>query len=345
MEIVLGLYEIVINDILYFLIGLAVLVGGGELLVRSASRLAAAVGLSSLVIGLTIVSLGTSAPELAVGAVGALEGRVDAGLGNVVGSNIFNILFVLGLVAFFSSPAIEKRSLRFDIPLMIFATVVTFFLVCDHRISHFEAGLLLFAAVLYVLANFLTAKREPESDASGKSTGQSSNIKHTPQRIALEIALLITGVAALGFGAHWVVAGASGFARGLGMSELAIGLTLIAFGTSLPELVTSLVAVRRGEKGIAIGNIFGSCIFNLLVVLPVMAALMGDGLHVSPMALSFDIPVMVGATIACVPLALSGRRVSKAEGAVLVAMYVIYVVTLTVKYHVPDGLISSVWMR
>ncbi len=328
-----------INDILYFVIGLAALVGGGELLVRSASRLAAAAGISSLVIGLTVVSLGTSAPELAVGAAGALGGKVDAGLGNIIGSNVFNILLVLGIVAFFASPAISRRSLRFDIPFMILSALATLLLAADHRISRIEAGLFFAAAVFYILANFYWANRESRFSDAAKGAAHSIPISHKRPKIPVEVGLLILGVFALGIGAHWVLSGATGFARSVGLSELAIGLTLIALGTSVPELVTSLVAIRRGEKDMAIGNIVGSCIFNLLIVMPVMAAFSGDGLHVAPEAASFDIPVMVASAIATVPLALSGYRVSRAEGVGLVLAYFGYIVALAVKSHVTEAAI------
>ncbi|MEW6411889.1 MAG: calcium/sodium antiporter [Candidatus Zixiibacteriota bacterium] len=329
------------SDVLLFIIGLIVLVGGGELLVRSASRLAVAAGLSSLVIGLTIVAVGTSAPELAVGAAGAYVGKVDAGFGNVIGSNIFNILCVLGLVALFSSPAVEKRSLRFDIPFMIAASVATWIFVSDYRISHFEAALLFAAAVAFLIVNFLLVRREAATNRTNRRRSESSHKERSAKYITVEVALLLAGVIALGLGAHWVVKGATGLARAFGMSELLIGLTLIAGGTSLPELVTSLVAVRRGEKDIAVGNIFGSCIFNVLVVLPVMAALTTGDMEFSSGAALFDVPVMVAAAVACIPLAISGRRVSKAEGAGLLVFYIGYIAVIFAKYNIPDSALSS----
>lgn len=324
-----------IIDILLFIIGLSILVGGSELVVRSASRLAAAAGISSLVIGLTIVSVGTSAPELAVGAAGALEGRIDAGLGNVIGSNIFNILFVLGLVAFIAAPAIDRRSLRFDLPVMALAALITPLMVMDRRIGTPESLILLGLASLYVLVNVVLTKRETDQTTAMTSTDRPNARQRTWTRIAAQISIFAVGILALGLGAHWVVSGATGLARTAGMSELAIGLTLIAFGTSLPELVTSLVAIRRNEKDIAVGNIVGSCIFNLLVVLPAMALLGGGNIEVASAAVSFDVPVMVVATIACLPLALSGRRVSRAEGAALVACYCLYVIVLATEYRLP----------
>ncbi len=301
-----------------FLAGLLLLVLGGHALVGGASALAARLGVSPLVVGLTVVAWGTSAPELAVSLGAALRGQGDIALGNVVGSNIFNILGVLGLSALVAPLAVSRRLVRLDVPILIALSAAVYVFGLDGRVSTVEGALLVAAGAAYTVFAVRTSR------------GEAPPVPAPPGAPALAggAARVVAGLALLALGAHWLVESAVALARGLGISELVIGLTIVAAGTSLPEVAASVVAAWRGERDIAVGNAVGSNIFNILSVLGLTAAVSRAGVPVAPAALAFDIPVMVAVAVACLPLFFTGLRIGRGEGALLVGYYAAYVAYL-----------------
>jgi cation:H+ antiporter len=314
--------------LLILLAGLVLLIWGAELLVRGASRLAAAVGISPLIVGLTVVSFGTSAPELAVSVQSALAGQPDLVLGNVVGSNIFNVLFILGLSAMITPLVVSRQLVRLDVPLMIGASVLLLLLALNGRLGRLEGSILFVGAVAYTGYLFWQGRRAP---SSGESAGSRDGTVGPGGRMWLRNLLLIAvGLAALIVGSRWLVDSATSIATALGVSDLVIGLTVVAVGTSLPEVATSVLASIRGERDIAVGNVVGSNIFNILVVLGVGSVVAPDGIEVSRAALEFDIPIMIAVAVACLPIFFSGYLIARWEGALFLAYYVAYTTYLVV---------------
>jgi cation:H+ antiporter len=300
----------------WFLAGLVALIVGAEALVRGASRLAAAFGIPPLVIGLTVVAFGTSAPELAVSVAAARAGSANLALGNVVGSNIMNVLFILGVSAVIVPLTVSRQLVRVDVPLMIGLSVAVLLLALDGRLSRLEGLLLVLGLAAYV--TFLIVHGRQETAPAASSPG--------PLRRAWvrEIILIVAGLALLVLGSRWLVAGAVAFAEWLGVSDLIIGLTIVAAGTSLPEVVTSIVAAARGERDIAVGNVVGSNIFNLMGVLGFASLAAPGGIDVSPAILWFDLPVMIAVAAACLPVFFTGGTISRGEGALFLAYYGAY---------------------
>ena len=321
-------------DVGLIVAGLVLLVGGGEALVRGASTLAVRGGVPPLVVGLVVVSAATSTPEFAVTFAAVLEGEPDLALGNVVGSNIVNLLFILGLSALISPLIIKSQLVRFDIPVMIGLTAVLVGVSLDGRISLLD-GLLLFAILLiHTVISVVVGRREVVATAANE--GDVAPTK--PMSLWLAIVLLAVGIGLLVAGARLLVDGAVSIATDLGVSSLVIGLTVVAIGTSLPELATSLIAVRRGERDMAVGNIVGSNIFNIGMVLGVPAMISAGGIPVSPAAIAFDLPVMLVTAIALLPIAFTGFILARWEGGVFVAMYVAYTLYLVLASTQHDAL-------
>jgi len=310
-----------------FAVGLVLLVAGAEVLVRGASRLAAAVGLSPLVIGLTVVSYGTSMPEMAVSVTSAVNGQTDLTLGNVVGSNVFNVLFILGIAAVVTPLVVSRQLIRLDVPLMIAVSIVTFLLGHDGRISRLE-GLALFAGLLAYTV-FLIRQSRRESQATREEEGGApTGGGRTPRRMAVDVASILGGLALLVLGSRWLVAGAIEIAGHLGVDELIVGLTVVAAGTSLPEVATSVIASLRGERDIAVGNVVGSNVFNLLGVLGLSASVTAGGVAVPASAWRFDLPVMVAVAVACLPIFFTGHLIARWEGALFLGYYLAYTLYL-----------------
>ena len=255
-----------ITIIFFLLLGLALLVAGAELLVRGASRLALRFGISPLVIGLTVVAFGTSAPELAVSVQSGLAGQSGIAVGNIVGSNIFNVLMVLGLSALITPLVVSQQLVRLDVPLMIGASMLLWIMALDGRIGLFDGLLLTSGIMAYTVFAIQQSRKEsaPVQAEYAQELGEGENT--WVGRLPVQITLIIGGLALLVLGAHWLVDSAVAIARTLGVSEVIIGLTIVAAGTSLPELATSVVAAMRGEREIAVGNVIGSCLFNLLSI-------------------------------------------------------------------------------
>lgn len=309
-----------------FALGLVLLIVGAEALVKGSSRLAAALGISPLVIGLTVVAYGTSSPELAVSIQSAWAGQADLALGNVVGSNIFNVLLILGLSAMIAPLVVSQQLVRFDVPLMIAVSLLLLVLALDGNLSRFD-GLLFFSInIAYVVWAIRQSRKEnqqvkEEYEKEYGAAGRSPNWW-------VNLILIIAGLGMLVLGSHWLVAGAVAVAQALGLSELIIGLTIIAAGTSLPEVATSIIASMRGERDIAVGNVVGSNLFNILAVLGLTSLLAPHGVSVSPAALRFDIPVMVAVALACLPVFFTGFRIGRREGALFFSYYLAYTLYL-----------------
>lgn len=304
-----------------FLLGLVLLVVGAELLVRGASRLAAAVGLSPLVIGLTVVAYGTSTPELVVSVQAALAGRNEIAVGNVVGSNVLNVLFILGVAALLLPLRVAQRLVWWDVPIMLATALLLVACAADGAVSRLEGAGLLAGMVAYSVWAIRTSRGEPAEVAAEYEEAYGAAAA-TPAWLSALIAL--AGLALLVLGARWLVDAAVAVARGMGVSETVVGLTIVAAGTSLPEVATSVIAAMRGERDIAVGNVVGSNIYNVLAVLGASAIVAGDGLTVAPAVLRFDIPVMIAVSVACFPIVLTGHTIARWEGALFLAYYVAY---------------------
>jgi cation:H+ antiporter len=360
--------------------GLVLLVAGGELLVRGASRVAAAFGISSLVIGLTVVAFGTSAPELVVSIQAGLAGNPDIALGNVVGSNIFNVLLILGICALILPLTVSRQLVRREVPIMIGASFLLLFLVQDNGISLLD-GLLLFAgAVSYTAWSVIQSRKET---AAAKNADEPVTIDVIAGKspfwlggavATLGIALLgwglgwlnltvvgllsagalvfiggslfgkggttsagdiahnagfiLAGLGGLVLGAGYLIDGATTIARAIGVSDLIIGLTIVAAGTSLPEVATSIIATLRKERDIAIGNVVGSNIFNILSILGISAMVTPGGLGVNPEIVNFDLPVMIAVAVACLPIFFTGFTIARWEGLIFLGSYIAYTTIL-----------------
>jgi cation:H+ antiporter len=310
--------------------GLALLALGGELLVRGASRLAAIAGVSPLVIGLTVVSFGTSAPELAVSVQAGLAGNDTIALANVVGSNIFNILMILGLCAVILPLTVDQQLVRLDVPLMIGMSVLVYVLALDGRLDFWNGALLAAGIVTYTIWAVRTSRQESaavQAEYAGEYAEQ-PGAPHTLAVIARESAILIVGLGVLVLGSRWLVNGAVALAAALGVSDVVIGLTIVAVGTSLPEVATSVVAVMRKERDIAIGNAIGSNLFNLLAILGVASMVTPGGLTVEPSLIRFDLPVMIAVAVACLPICFSDWLIDRREGWLFLGSYVAYTLYL-----------------
>lgn len=327
-----------LSTILFLILGLALLIGGAEFLVRGASRLATAVGISPLVVGLTVVAFGTSSPELAVSVMSAYAGQADLALGNVVGSNIFNVLVILGLSAVIVPLVVAQQLVRFDVPVMIGISLLMYALGMDGNIGRLD-GLLLFSGVVaYTVFLIRQSRRERSAEVRAEYEAQfgGGDAKGGWMR---NTGLLVIGLAGLILGSHWLVESAVTIARVFGVSELVIGLTIVAMGTSMPEVATSVVAALRGERDIAVGNVVGSNIFNILCVLGLSSVVAPAGINVSGAALRFDIPVMIAVALACLPVFLRYRITRVNGGAFLVyyAAYLVYLILTATRHEALDN--------
>ena len=323
--------------LILFLFGLVFLIVGAELLVRGASRLAAAVGISPLVIGLTVVAYGTSSPELAVSVQSTFTGQADIALGNVVGSNIFNVLLILGISALVAPLLVAQQLVWLDVPIMIGVSLVTLFFALDGVISRFDGAVLFVGAVAYT-AFLIRQSRQESKEIKDEYAQEFGANGSQPGSIVLQVGFMIAGLALLVLGSRWLVNGAVEAARWFGVSELVIGLTIIAAGTSLPEVATSVLASIRGERDIAVGNVVGSNIFNLLTVLGLTGLLAPGGVNVAPAVLSFDLPVMLAVAVACLPIFFTGHIIARWEGALFFGYYLAYTLYLVLAAAEHDAL-------
>jgi len=324
--------------------GIVLLVAGAEGLVRGASQIATGVGISPLVVGLTVVALGTSAPELAISVGSSLAGRTELALGNVVGSNIFNVLFTLGLTALIAPIAVSSQLVRLDVPLGIGAAVGTLLLALDGTIGRLDGAVLVLTIIVYTAVLIVSSQGDAEGGASGASTngaGADAPYFGNPSSAgqwAMNVGLVVGGLALLVLGARWIVTAAVDIAQRFGVSELVIGLTIVAGGTSLPELATSVLAGIRGRRDIAVGNVVGSNLFNLLAVLGCSALVAPGGVPVSESVLWFDLPVMIATAVACLPIFFTGRVIARWEGTLFLGYYGAYTIYLLLAATQHDAL-------
>lgn len=317
--------------ILFFILGLLLLIAGAELLVRGASRLASSFGVSPLVIGLTIVAIGTASPEIAVSLQAAVKGQGDLTLGNVLGSNIFNILFILGITSILTPIVIAKQLIRKDAPILLGISLLTFFFAMDGSISKTDGIILLIGLLAYFVFVIRESRKESKAVQNEYAEEYATKQKPTSKNVLINLVFIIIGLGLLVVGSNWLVQSAVQIAQALGVSELVIGLTIVAIGTSLPEVATSVIAALKKESDIAVGNAIGSNIFNLLGVLGLGAFLAPQGISVSNQVLQVDLPVMVFVALVTLPIFYIDNRISKLEGGLLLSYYVLYIAYILIK--------------
>lgn len=313
------------NPWLALILGLAVLYVGAQTLVKGGAGLALRLGLTPLVIGLTVMAFGTSSPEMVVSVKAALDGNGAISVGNVIGSNICNVALIIGLCALVTPLTATAQVIRREVPIMIGVSLVALLMLLDGRIARWEGALLLAGLVTYTVLTVKQARTEVSKEAARE---YEQELGPKPPGLGSSVALAVGGLGALVVGSHFFVDGAVKLAESWGMSQVAIGLTIVAVGTSLPELATSLVAAIRKESDVAIGNVVGSNIFNLLGILGLAALL--QPISVPELAWS-DLAVMLVLAIVLSPLAKSGGRVSRVEGAALLVAFVGYTTHLLLK--------------
>jgi cation:H+ antiporter len=317
---------------LEILVGILLLFGGGELFVAGSVALSLLLGIPQIVIGLTVVSMGTSAPELFVSLLSTLQGGTagDAiAVSNVVGSNIFNVLVVLGASALVMPLRVKSRLVKRDVPLLLGVSMATWGMASGGRLTWVAGLALITGTVINLIWEVRSAKEEPAEAADDLDTEGAAAPPVAAAKLAAGLGLLVLG-------SQLLVKGATAAAQGLGVSETVIGLTIVAAGTSMPELVTSLVAAYRGKADLAIGNVVGSNLLNQLVILGLCGLVSGGrGLGVDPVMISRDFPIMVATTLACLPIFWSGGVITRLEGGILVGLYGLYLVEQILTNSVP----------
>ena len=324
-------------NLLLFIVGLAALVAGASLLVRGASALALSFGVSPLVVGLTIVAFGTSSPEVAVSVGAALEGQTDIAVGPVVGGNLFSVLFILGASALIVPLLVHVQLIRQEVPIMIGASLLLVALGFDGRLTRLDAALLFGLLVVYTVFLIVQSRRQTQ-EAVAELTAELPQSAAWDRHWAVQVALVVAGLVLLVLGSDWLVTAAVAFARSLGVSDLVIGLTIVAAGTSMPEVATSITAAIKGERDIAVGNVVGSNTFNILGCLGLAGLVAPSGLPLAPSVLTFDIWVMLAVAIACLPVFFTGREIARWEGAVFLGYYAAYVAYLILAAQQHDAL-------
>ncbi|HEX6970049.1 MAG TPA: calcium/sodium antiporter, partial [Micromonosporaceae bacterium] len=315
--------------LLLIVVGLVVLAVGAELVVHGASRLAGRLGVSPMIIGLTVVSITTSTPELAVGIGAARVGAGDIAVGNIAGTNAVNLLLILGLSALIRPLRLHARTLRGDLPLMAAAAAALLLAAVDGLISRLDGALLLAVAVVYTAVNIRASRRErARVRAEYEAEDSPPDRRPSPASTALDLLGLLAGVAVVTVGAEWLVTGAVEFAERRGVSDAVIGLTIVAIGTSAPEIATMISATVHDRRDVAVGNLIGSSVYNLTLILPMVALVIP--LPVTEELVRVDLPVMAAATLACVPVFMGDRRVTRLEGGLFVLAYAGYLAYLLV---------------
>ncbi|MEX2471508.1 MAG: calcium/sodium antiporter, partial [Gemmatimonadota bacterium] len=301
--------------------GLLLLLVGGEALVRGAGALALRLGLSPLAVGLTVVAFGTSTPELVVSLDAAFAGVPDIAVGNVIGSNIANVTLILGMGMLFGPARVVARTVRVDAPLVVLVSVVMVLMLGDGTVSRIEGIALVLSLCAFTAITLLQGRNEP----AGVKQEFEEAVAGPPDTALFSVLLVLVGLGGLVLGGQLFLNSAVQLARTLGVTEAVIGLTVVAVGTSLPELITSIVAALRGQGDIAIGNVLGSNLFNVLGILGVTAVV----LPLQPGGITgATLGVMVGSAVVVAGMAVTGRRITRVEGGVLVAGYVAYTVWL-----------------
>lgn len=324
--------------VIVFLAGLIVVVLGAEIVLRGATHIASILRVPPILIGLTVVSLGTSIPELAIGITAAADGRGALAAGNIAGANIFNILFIIGLSALIRPLPVRLTSIKLNVPVMAAAAIALIVMGRDGVLSRTEGLLLLAAAVAYTAALVRTSRgeraamqREFAEEYGAEvlaSPTETAVLPGKPARAAWNCVLLAIGIAVTAIGADFLVSGAVDIAHAYGVSDAIIGLTIVTFGTSAPELATTAVATLRNDRDVAVGNLIGSSSYNILVILGLICVVAPDGIEVSRDMLRFDLPLAAAVALACLPVFRSGQIVTRREGALFVLAYLAYLASL-----------------
>ena len=314
-----------LQSFLEILIGIALLYAGGEVFVQGSVTLSLIFGIPQLVIGLTVVSFGTSAPELFVSVSSVLQGLDSLAVSNVVGSNIFNVMVVLGSSALVMPLRVESRLVRRDVPVLIAVSAAVWGMASAGRVTWQSGAALLLALIINSIWEIRTAREEPAGVEEAEPDVSPEQAKRGGVK---SVMFLLMGILLLGIGSKVLVSGATGAATYLGVSQAVIGLTIVSAGTSMPELITSLVAAIKGKTDLAIGNVVGSNLLNQLLVLgaSAVAASGAGGLNVSALLIERDMPVMMIATLACMPIFWTKGQITRLEGGILVGLYIFYVV-------------------
>lgn len=323
--------------VLMFIGGLVALVLGAGWLVRGAAKLALSFGISPLVVGLTVVAFGTSAPELAVSAGAVLDGKVDIAIGNVVGSNILNVLLILGASAVITPLVVHLQLIRQEVPIMIAASVALLLMMLDGVVATWESALLVGAMVIYTVFLVWQSRRQSAS-ADAEFEGEVDLNSTWDRHWSVQLGLILLGLVALVTGSHFLVEAAVTTAKQWGVSDVVIALTIVALGTSLPEIATSVTAALKGQRDMAVGNVVGSNTFNILGCLGISGMLSTSGLVVAESVIHFDAWVMLAVALACLPIFITGREIARWEGVVFLLYYAAYTAYLILASQAHDAL-------
>ena len=319
--------------------GFALLTGGGSALVRGSSSFARRLGISPLIIGVTLVAFLTSAPEVAVSVLAAAAGQDDIAASNVIGSNIFNVLFVLGLCALLKPLTVAQQLVIRDVPIKIGVSVLLWLLAANGNLSALEGIVFLALLVLFTFDVVTSSRRESAAIRNEYDAG----VPAISRSVLADAAFVAVGLAMLVVGGDWLVTAAIEIAQAAGVDQTTIGLTIVAAGTSMPEVATSLAATLRGERDIAIGNVVGSSIFNILGILGVSALVSDGGLALTDSLVRFDLPLMVAVAAACLPLIAGDHRIPRIVGALFLAYYAAYVAYLVLAAKSHESLAPFSW--
>lgn len=313
--------------ILLFIAGLAALIAGAELFLKAVDHFGLKWGVSPLIMGLTVVAFATGAPELAISIKAAATGSADLVLGNIIGSNIANILLILGITSLIAPINITRRVIRVDVPIVIAVSALVLVLALDRQLTSTDGMILLTGLIAYSVFTYFQIRKsraedvieevfEYETDPDQLAKGAFFYIKN--------IGFLLTGLAMIVLGSNWMVESAVTIATVLGMSELVIGLTIVSIGTSLPEVATSLSAARKGKADIAVANVLGSNLYNVLLTLGLTLIIAPNVLVVSEDAINLDLPFMVAVSIVCIPIFIAGFNLTRTDGAIFIFYYTTY---------------------
>ncbi|MDH5366309.1 MAG: calcium/sodium antiporter [Cyclobacteriaceae bacterium] len=311
-------------NVILLIVGLFVLILGGDFLVRGASNIALRLHISPLVVGLTIVAFGTSAPELLISIKSALSGSPDLAMGNVVGSNICNLALVLGITCVLEPIKVQSDSMKIDWPVAMGSAIILYFVAKEGYINRIE-GIIFFS--LLIAYTFFIIRRSRKETKAMRELEEDLDLPDNPSNnVWKDMVFLMIGALGLYYGSEWFVGGAKDLARELGVSERVIGITVLALGTSLPELVTAIVASLKKETDLALGNLMGSNIFNILSILGITSII--TEIKVSPEILTHDMIPMLGITLLILPMMITGRTIGRFEGMILLLIYFVYTYTV-----------------
>ncbi len=305
--------------VILFIAGLASLILGGETIVRAGSKLASRIGVSPMIIGLTIVSLGTSAPEMAISINAALRGNGELAIANITGTNTLTLLLILGVTALIAPIEIQTPAIRLELPVMVLGALALFVFALDLSLDVLDGVAIGLTGVVYLGLLYRNSRQE-----------MAESVKDTSSRVWVQSLILLGGLIALIVGSDWMVTGAVEIATALGVSEAVIGLTIVALGTSAPELVTSVIAGIRNQRDLAIGNLLGSVIFNVSLVSSVAAMIAPGGIALLDSTNTFSMWSFLAANLLMIPVFILGKKINRIEGGVLSLLYVAYIAYLIV---------------